>query len=155
VAAARRVRSLGSSVVAVEGCAAESGLGGKVVGYGTVVGAWVAAGGINSADDGARGGRRCVIGAMAAVDAVSFDVLSKNSSSTERTGRSGCRLSVLLGMVGWLGSIGGGGVCRCFSQSKRAVSSTSCDRYSNGSLTTADERLSCRVGDLSSKVGEG
>jgi len=96
VAAARRMRSLGSSVVAVEGCAAESGLGGKVVGYGTVVGAWVAAGGINSADDGARGGRRCVIGAMAAVDAVSFDVLSKNSSSTEQTGRSGCRLSVLL-----------------------------------------------------------
>ena len=56
MAAARRVRSLGSSVVAAEGCAAESGLGGEVVGYGAVVGAWVAAGVIESSDNRAKGG---------------------------------------------------------------------------------------------------
>jgi len=71
----------------VEGCAAESGLGGEVVlGYGAGIGDWVAAGVIESSNKGEKGGQRCVIRAMAVVDVVSFDVLSKDSSSTERKG---------------------------------------------------------------------
>jgi len=57
--AARRVWSLGSSVATVERCTAESRLtvGGEASGYDAVLGAWVAAGVIESSNDRAKVGQ--------------------------------------------------------------------------------------------------
>jgi len=92
-------------------------------------------GGVKRSDDGAEGnGHRCIVQAVAAVGPTSFDVKSKELSSAARGEGgegSGVRSIMSLGMMECPGSIDVGGGHRCFSRSKRAVSSTSCDRVAD------------------------